>query len=529
MRVSSLLLAGMVVVTAWSCDQYNQFKASVSSDFARISKPSGSAGADTPWQHDDGADGGATLADDLTGACFLQKHEDNYFGFTIGRPTGWVIDYSTGSILVAKDERELEGALVYPARLRKEMPAEDIATAFARGLGASITKKGGTFEMSDKHTNGKIAQATLKATVGGVALRGPLQVVVKPGFAVIKLYWAPESEFDAEQATLKQVLTCFQRKTVIMAKKPVAPSGGPVMRVGGKPGGAAPAVASAGSSGTAGGTAPSGTGTGGASGGGTVEALVPNNGKFFNVSLPAGWKFTDENEHGIDMLSPDGKEGAGFGYGIQPIKTAQVYCEGNIRGNWPGSNIIQGGPVQGPAGWSIYGAEFEGKPHGLPTHGYQQAAVGHGTFIFSGYTTAPEKWDASKATLGAIIASVQILPAATAKIHADYRAQLASYPHYTPPASNYPSNAAKSGSSSDSLMASWKEKQDAQDRINLGFDDAIRGQDRALSPTTGEEYVCPNSMWSTEGPQGPGYYRQTPSGGTELLNVEPNAGGSAPL
>ncbi len=78
-------------------------------------------------------------------------------------------------------------------------------------------------------------------------------------------------------------------------------------------------------------------------------------------------------------------------------------------------------------------------------------------------------------------------------------------------------------------MASWKARQDAQDRTNLGFDDAIRGQDRAISPTTGEEYVCPNNMWNSDGPKGAGYYRQTPSGGTELLNVEQQAGGSGEM
>jgi len=48
------------------------------------------------------------------------------------------------------------------------------------------------------------------------------------------------------------------------------------------------------------------------------------------------------------------------------------------------------------------------------------------------------------------------------------------------------------------------------------------GMKPAHSPTTGEEYVVPTSAWNDTGPQGAGYYRETPGGGAELLNVEPH-------
>ena len=439
--------------------------------------------------------------------CTLPRHEDDYFGFSIGYPPGWLVDYTTGSIVVAKDAKELEGAMVYPARLHRAVAAEDVATAFAQGLERSITARGGTFAMSDKHTNGKIARATLKATVGGVALEGPLEVVDRPGFATIELYWAPESELAADETTLRQVLACFQRKTVIVAKQPVAPSGGPVMRVGG-----APAHASGGGA------------TAGAAPAAKADALVPYSGRFFDAAMPAGWKLTDENEHGIDMIAGDGSAGAGFGYSIVPIKTARAYAESGVHPYWPDAHLVDEGPVAAPPGWSVYGVEFAS----ARVHGYLQVAVGRGTVTTTTFTSAPPLWDAKKPTLQAVVASVKILPAAVAKVSADFRQQLASYPHYTPPSST--SSGSGSGeSASDSMMASWKAREEAQDRTNLGFDDAIRGQDRAISPTTGEEYVCPNNMWNAEGPQGAGYYRQTPSGGTELLNVEQQAGGSGEM
>jgi hypothetical protein len=68
-------------------------------------------------------------------------------------------------------------------------------------------------------------------------------------------------------------------------------------------------------------------------------------------------------------------------------------------------------------------------------------------------------------------------------------------------------------------MASWEQDQAAKDKTNQDFDDAIRGQDRAVSPTTGETYICPNNLWSDDGPQGAGYYRALPGGGSELLQT----------
>jgi hypothetical protein len=178
MKVSLWSVAAIVLLCP-ACDKFDQLKAGVSTEVhhwtAKSPSPGSSGSAD--WAHDDGVDGGLAMTEAPPARCTLPRHEDDYFGFSIGYPPGWLVDYTTGSIVVAKDANELEGAMVYPARLHRAVAAEDVATAFAQGLGRSITARGGTFAMSDKHTNGKIARATLKATVGGVALEGPLEVV----------------------------------------------------------------------------------------------------------------------------------------------------------------------------------------------------------------------------------------------------------------------------------------------------------------------------------------------------------------
>jgi len=215
-----------------------------------------------------------------------------------------------------------------------------------------------------------------------------------------------------------------------------------------------------------------------------------------------------------------GRGGGGFAFIINPIKSAQAYLRGNVNAIWPGVHIVQAGFLPAPAGWQIAAAEFDGKTRGMPIHGFIRVAVSRGSMTTATFTTAPDKWAAYKETLVAMLGSVQILPAAVAKVHADVRAQLARYP----PVKS--SSASSDSSSTGSGMAQWQEdRQKAQDKTQLGFDDMIRGQDRALSPTTGEEYVCPNNLWNSDGPQGPGYYRDLPGGGQEQLKVETTSGG----
>ena len=73
-------------------------------------------------------------------------------------------------------------------------------------------------------------------------------------------------------------------------------------------------------------------------------------------------------------------------------------------------------------------------------------------------------------------------------------------------------------SSSGSPMSEWGQKQQGQDKIDQGWSDSMRGQDRVTSPSSGEKYVVPWNAWSETGPQGAGYYRQVPGGGVERMD-----------
>ena len=110
-----------------------------------------------------------------------------------------------------------------------------------------------------------------------------------------------------------------------------------------------------------------------------------------------------------------------------------------------------------------------------------------------------------------------ILPAAVAKVHADIRQQLASYPPIRP------STAGSSTGSSASSIGGWEANQAKTDRLHRDFDDGLRDQERATD-ANGEHYIVPTNGWSETGPQGAGYYVARPGGGTERLTTDTEAG-----
>src|SRR6267154_1168671 len=79
--------------------------------------------SEKPWTRLTPASG--PPVDMMAGTCRIATHDDDYYGFSVGHPQGWRIDYSTGTLIVSKDETNLVGALIFPARLhRGDVPPE---------------------------------------------------------------------------------------------------------------------------------------------------------------------------------------------------------------------------------------------------------------------------------------------------------------------------------------------------------------------------------------------------------------------
>ncbi|MFT3696881.1 MAG: hypothetical protein QM831_27310 [Kofleriaceae bacterium] len=412
-----------------------------------------------------------------TEKCHTPTHDDEYYGFSVGHPEGWSIDYSTGTILVQRDPTV--GAMIFPARIRRaDVTPDQVADLFANAIGSRVRQAGGTFELVDKTSDGRVATALVLAQVNGMRIKGPLQVIATPGFMTLKVYWAPESELAADEPQLRQVMTCFKRKTVITQKTPAGKAG--AMKVG--------AV-------------------------GHAPKLAPYRDRYFAMQIVPGLEMTSESEHGFDMVNREHTMGAGFGYVLNPTIRADIYATQTLQQYFPNAQIVTQGWKQAPQGWLA--AEIEWRmdtPQHYMLHGVIRVTQTQGVMMSFGYQTGDVIWDKTRPALEAMMNSVQIQPAAVAQVQAGIRAQMAQYPPIQ--------SSSSSSSSSDAWNQSVRDRWESQDRRNQGFDDAILGQDHTRSPSTGETYVVPNNAWSDTGPQGAGYYRQLPGGGVERLDVQ---------
>ncbi len=442
------------------------------------------------WSHDFGDAG--MLTPTPTQQCTLPQHHDDYAGFAIGQPAGWLVGSGTGTIVVEKDQKGLTGALVYPARVRKaDVSADHFADYFATALGRSIAKRGGSFQLTNKVTDGHIARADATATISGVKLRGPLEVHSQPGFVTLKLYWAPEESFAAEEPTLKQIVGCFHRGTLVTAKHPTAPPSS-----GHHAGGSSLPLGFA--------VAEPSTHTAG---------LKPFQTKFFTGKMPDGWKVKGESANGIDIIAADGSAGVGYGWVQGAVTVPSTTVRQAVARYYPTAHVVWQGPLRGPGpGWVGYGVEFESDV----AHGYWQSFRNSAISVDTNVVVAKARWDAEKKMLTEVGQSMQMNQTAVNTVNAQIRAQMALVPRASPPA---PSASASSASSSG--MSDWQHDQDVKDRIYQGWSDSILDQERAVSPTTGEEYIVPTSAWNSSGAQGAGYYREVPGGTPELLETPP--------
>lgn len=449
-RLAPLVLLAL----ACACTQLANLKASMFAPdhpWARITQPSGPA------------------VDRFAAKCTIPIHDASFYGFSVGHPQNWRIDFSTGTLFTSRDERAHVGAIIYPARVvHADVTPEAIAAAFADGFGKLITSAGGTFQLVDKVTDGRIASALMVATIDGLPVRGPLQVIMTPGFATLKLYWAPEHQLEQEEPALVQIVSCFQRHQNVTTKHLQLPVGDAPQTIGMPPRQRKAAV--------------------------EPLPLVANHGNFISVQMPAGWKTQDESQYGIDLVSADAQLAFGFGWFLNPHEHADVYVIQGLQQYFPGARMLTAGFTASPPGWQVAEAEFEGIVRGAEVHGISRVAVGKGVALTSLWTAPPKRWEEARPTLEAVAATAFLLPAAVAQVSAEARQQLTSYPQVRP--SRAPTTAIGGGPD----LGAWELA--AHD----GWVGGIFGQERVLLPSTHEIWTVRMNAWSADGPSGPGYY-----------------------
>ena len=69
----------------------------------------------------------------------LSTFKDDVIGFSVKRPAGWRLRYTTGVIAVLKNDQASEGVLIYPVRPKAGFTLQDFLTGYLNILKASST------------------------------------------------------------------------------------------------------------------------------------------------------------------------------------------------------------------------------------------------------------------------------------------------------------------------------------------------------------------------------------------------------
>lgn len=415
--------------------------------------------------------------EDETVSCALPVTDVPAQAFSYGVPDGWISEQSGDTLSIMEDERNLTAAFIYTAKLQQSLSATDFLDEFGTIFKSTIEDAGGSFSLGDASEANDIATAEAAATVEEGDLKGIFTVLKTDGFVTLKVYWAPVAEFATKEPTLKTVVDCFDRKTVLTDADLVAAS------------------QNAGSS----------------NGNSASASLVSRQGTYFSYAMPANWRVLGESDSGLDLEGPNGEAYVGYAYATGlpgPISTSE-WAAGRLEANGINASLGSAQSLPGvDSNQEVAAYEFSGTLGGsVPVKGKITVGIYNVPGIIQSYASPfwaiqmakASLWDSYKATTQAVQDSMAITDIGSRK-------------NITLPKGNRIDDVGGS-----SITASQSYKDSVSDSSSQKWADGMRGYETVESPSTNQTYDAPLNSWNTTGPDGPGYYRGLPDGSLEKL------------
>jgi len=414
--------------------------------------------------------------------CSLPKVEVKEHAFTIGVPKGWLYELNNGTVSIMKDENNLEGVFLYTAKLiKKDFTAKDFLVASSEFFTKSVADEGGTFSVIDIVSSGDNAQGTIEASLNGTPITGVYKVEKDGDFITMRAYYAPKVDIKSSQDNLKEVVGCFYRATAISTDMIEAVQKSQAAEL--------------------------------------ADLNASSNftkyvGKYFSLSLPAGYNVTGESDSGIDISRNDMSAGFSYAYvtGAKGPYTPKQWAEYalpeyvKIDGLALGDAKTVSSEVPG---MTVHEFSFTGVLNnsidvkGEATIGIINTTdygLGSSSSAFWAIQIAkPDVWSSVSANLKAMQDSLVITDIG------DTRRNVM-----------LPPNRPMDSTIGESIIS--KTQSSISDESNGDWADTMRGYETVESPSTGERFDVPLDSWSNDGPDGPGYNRLLPNnGGTEKL------------
>lgn len=187
----------------------------------------------------------------------LSTFKDDVIGFSVKRPGGWRLRYTTGVIAILKDDQAREGVLIYPVKPKESFTLQDFLKSYLNILKASSNRTS-RIEFSNFAADRLRATAQVSGVMAGTPVSGLAEAVARPPDYILTVIWAPTPEFAAKRNGLQAIAASYQRT---------------------------PGV-----------------------------ALVKLSGKYFETMAPKGWRIMEESSNSVNFTNATGDAGVISGY-----------------------------------------------------------------------------------------------------------------------------------------------------------------------------------------------------------------------
>lgn len=134
-------------------------------------------------------------------ACNVPVFTDEYLGFSVGRPDGWSIDYTGGTIWLWPENSVT--AFVYPVRPQTNISADQLISSYVTALNAGFAGTGGSLSVADG--------TRLEGSLDGTEVQGEIQVAQVGPDVVIWGGWAPADTWTSWRDSAMATGACYQR------------------------------------------------------------------------------------------------------------------------------------------------------------------------------------------------------------------------------------------------------------------------------------------------------------------------------
>jgi hypothetical protein len=374
----------------------------------------------------------------------LTAYTDDIVGFSLKRPAGWRLRYTTGVIAVLKDDQAREGVLIYPVKPKAGFTLPDFLTSYLSILKASPT---GTARIDFANISADRfgANAQISGLISGAPISGLAAAAAQDSDYILTVLWAPATEFAAEKDGLREIAGSYRR---------------------------APGI-----------------------------ALVKLSGTYFETMAPKGWRILEETSNSVNFANAAGDAGvmsgyADFGGDPSPMTIPRLFeavTKPCSPGQQPCFSIAKSynrlASVDAPdfkdamgRNWKARAEEFEATlvdAAGSRVHGVLTGMVMNGRHITGLYgwiiatatrVARPDRWESQAAATAIVQENLKILKASELITQ-----------HILPRNNPYDSS---------TIMGSWAYKNKVDAELSAKRQEAIMGYEPYRTPT-GERINVP--------------------------------------